>query len=230
MTDPSRSPLATQVVDLVPDRPRGRPVFGLVVHCSGRSIVEKAQRAGADVLEYVVGYYRAAEYSAHYVIGHDGGIVQVTADDRRVPHVGVTADERTLYRSGRWRTDKRLVASAVQRWDARWFPWVSPNVLFPSTAPNDDYVGVELPPLAKPTADGLWYTLAQHQAVARLASDLRARHGWPSWPSRGAPCQRLLGHEDLDAFGRWDKGGGWDPGALRAQPRFLWSAVQAGLR
>jgi N-acetyl-anhydromuramyl-L-alanine amidase AmpD len=222
-----RSPLAAQVVDLVPDKPRGRPVFGLVVHTSGRGIVAKAARAGVPVTEYCVGYYRAAEYSCHYLIGYEGEIVQITADDRRVLHVGVDKAERALYLSGRWRTDRRLASTAVQLWARAWAR--SPQHLFPSSAPNDDYVGVELPPLLKPSSDGLWYTPAQHRAVARLADDLRRRHGWPAFWDDVLPVPRLLGHEDLDAFGRWDRGGGWDPGALRAVPRFRWATVAAEL-
>lgn len=229
MTDRNRSPYAVQVKDLVPDKPRGRPVFGLVVHTSGRSIVARAGRRGEDVLDHVADYYRAAAYSCHYVIGWDGRIYQITADDRRVPHVGVDAAERRLYLSGRWGKDKRLASSAVARWTALW-KQPSPQHLFPSSAPNSDYVGVELPPLSQAPVigpmQGLWYTAEQHEAVARLADDLRDRHGWPAWPT-ALPCRRLLGHEDVDAFGRWDRGGGWDPGALRSAPRFDWAAVRA---
>lgn len=230
MPDPNRCAFATQVTDLVADQPRRGLVFGLVVHCSGRSKVNEAIRLGVPVLDHLVAYYRPAAFSAHYVLGYQGDIVQVTADDRRVPHVGIEPPQREAYLSGRWRTDRRLVAAAVNRWRDQWFPWASPQHLFPGSSPNGAYVGCELPPLAKPTADGLWYTLAQHLSVAALASDLRARHGWPSWATRGLPCQRLLGHEDLDAYERWDKGGGWDPGALRAQPRFSWKLVQAALQ
>lgn len=236
MTDKNRSPLAAQVGDLHDDLPRGNPVFGLAVHCSGRGIVEQARKLGVDPIEHAIAYYRSAECSCHYVIGYDGTIVQITADDRRVPHVGVAADERQLYLSGRWMTDRRLASSAVARWHQYWatdsgYGFSSPQHLFPSSAPNADYVGAELSPLEKPRDNGLWYTDEQHQGVAELADDLRRRHGWPAWWTEGAlPCPRLLGHEDLDAFGRWDAGGGWDPGALRAVPRFSWLAVQALLR
>ncbi len=32
----------------------------------------------------------------------------------------------------------------------------------------------------------------------------------------------VLGHEDLNPWTRADKGGGWDPGARRVEPRFCW--------
>jgi hypothetical protein len=232
MTDRNRSSLATQVKDLVPDKPRGRPVFGLVVHTTGRGICEQAMKHGVDVLEHAVAYYRAAPYSAHYVIGYDGEIVQITADDRRVPHVGVSAEERKLYLSGLWVKERRLAVMPLKLWRGRWGYGKSPQHLFPGPSVNGDYVGVELPPLRDPPIigrmQGLWYTAKQHVAVARLADDLRKRHGWPTFPTQ-LPCPRLLGHEDLDAFGRWDKGGGWDPGALRAAPRFDWNLVEGEL-
>lgn len=221
MIDQHRSSIATQVEDLVSDRPRVGPVWGLCVHTSGRSIVQRAIAARARVLEYVVGYYRAAPYSCHYVIGWSGEIVQITPDDRRVPHVGVSTEERQSYLSGRWH--EGLPLGAVRRWGDLWGRG-SPQHLFPGRSANSAYVGVELPPLLTPGADGTWYTLSQHEAVARLAEDLRVRHGWPDWPSE-LPCPRLLGHEDLDAYGRWDRDGGWDPGALRALPRFRWGLV-----
>lgn len=218
---------ATHVIDLVPDRPRARAVFGLAVHTSSRTIVRRAERRGEEVLEHVVGYYQAARYSAHYVGGWDGTLVQLTPDDRMVPHIGVSADERRRYLDGRWRTDARLRASSIDRWRLRWSGRSSPQHLFPGPSANGVYVGIELPPLITPTAEGLWYTDEQHALVARLFTDLAERHGWDGVDA--APHPRLLGHEDLDAYGRWDPGGGWDPGALRATPRFDWSRVAAGL-
>jgi hypothetical protein len=58
VTESNRSELATQVEDLVQDRPRAKDPFG---------------------------HYRSAPYSCHYVCGYDGQLVQVTPDDRRVP-------------------------------------------------------------------------------------------------------------------------------------------------
>lgn len=237
-----RCSFAIQIPDLVPDGPRGRPPFGLCVHTSGRSIVARAVRRKEDVLEHAVAHYDSEKYSAHYVGGYDGDLVQITADDRVVPHIGVDSKlERPLYLDGRWLTDKRLSATAVKLWQKTWArtSWwtidesMSPQHLYPSTQPNWDYVGLELPPLLKPTSEGLWYTDAQHDLVAKLWIDLAKRHSWAGWMdtvTRGRlPHNRLLGHEDLDAFERWDRGGGWDPGALRAAPRFDWDRVAARL-
>jgi hypothetical protein len=35
----------------------------------------------------------------------------------------------------------------------------------------------------------------------------------------------LVCHEDLSPLKRWDKGGGWDVGVLRAVPRLGWDEV-----
>lgn len=235
--DQNRSPLAVQVGDLHPDPPRAGKVHGLAVHCTGRGIVERARRRGEDPLEHALAYYQAASCSCHYLIGYDGVIIQITADDRRVPHIGVSSAEHSAYLSGAWAA--KLPATGVKRWRSRWAlrGYKSPQHLFPGPTPNGVYVGAELLPLVPARTDGLWYSDEQHQAVARLALDLAARHGFEVDLRLAAaelplPCSRLLGHEDLDAFGRWDKnrsGQGWDPGALRDRPRFLWDSVRRAI-
>lgn len=230
MTDLNRSPLAIQVADQVSDRERESSVFGLAVHTSGSGIVAKALALKRDIVTYVVEYYTKAKYSCHYIVGYDGQIFQVSADDRRVPHIGVSALERDLYLSGNWIRDPRLSSETIKLWQARWHARKSPSHLYPDPFPNQSYVGCELPPLpAEERGPGdLWYTDEQHIAVAELANDLRRRHSWPEWPAK-IPCSRLLGHEDVDLFGRSEKSGGWDPGSLRSRPRFDWSLVRRRL-
>lgn len=237
MTDQYWSTFAENVGDLHADSPRPGPPWGLCVHMSGRSIIEIASKADIDALKVVVDYYRSAKYSCHYVIGYEGELVQVSADDRRVPHIGVSEAERQAYLRGVWTRAPGLGPDAVARWQAHWttrLGFKSPQHIFPGRAPNDAYVGVEMLPLLKATPRGLWHTTAQHMTVARLADDLRVRHGWPGWVRdvSGAavlPQPRLLAHDDLDAWGRWDKQGGWDVGGLRARPRFDWALVSASL-
>jgi len=137
----------------------------------------------------------------------------------------VSPGERVRYLSGDWKVDPLLPASVILRWHRRWRK-DSPQHLYPGSSPNEVYVGVELPPVVPALEDGLWYTEAQHAAVAELAEDLRIRHNWPGFKN---PSPRLVGHEDLDAYGRWDTGGGWDPGYLRPTPRFRWDMVYAHL-
>jgi hypothetical protein len=72
--------------------------------------------------------------------------------------------------------------------------------------------------------EGLRFTKAQHEAVARLACDVATRNGWPL-TERWWRTPRLLGHEDLSPISRHDSRGGWDPGALREKPFFDWEYV-----
>ena len=245
MTDPTRhirhvaaqshltgiSPIAVQVPDLRRDPPRKRRPFGLCVHTSGRGIVKRAHRAGIDPVEFAVAYYQEAKYSAGYVIGWDGTIYQIGSDMDRYSHIGVSAEERVRYLSGGW-VDS-VPTTALDLWLGHWRHCSSPQHIFPWKSANDCYLGAECIPLPHQTLHGLWYTERQHAAVARLYLDRAKVYGWGSPDmSSGAtlPFRRLLGHEDLDAYGRWDSHGGWDPGALRAKPRFCWRTVGLYLR
>lgn len=239
-TDRNRSAFAVQVADLHADPPRSRPVFGFCVHTSGRGLYARAARMGVSLLEAALAYYASSARSTGYVIDLDGSTYQISADDRRVPHVGVESEERAEYLAGRWQSvrlsadvaarwrarnsEPVLAVSAVARWQARWPLAASPQHLFPGPSANDVYVGCELLPLktANPST-GWWFTASQHLAAGRLAADVARRHGFPQgWQE----SSRLLGHEDLDAFARWDSGGGWDPGALRDKPRLDWHLVR----
>lgn len=216
---------AVQVSDLVPDQPRGVPVYGLVVHCTGRGVVSKAKKLGISPIECALAYYPSAAHSAHYVCDYDGTLYQITADDRRVPHVGLELAARARYLSGKWKLD--VSASGLDAWRARWGD-TTPASLYPSRFPNTDYVGCELLPRPETleSSKAEWYTAEQYRTVARLALDLRRRH---KWPPNFALKGRLVGHEDLSPLTRWDRGGGWDPGARRKAPRFFWSRVIAAL-
>lgn len=179
-------------------------------------------------------YYAQSSGGTHYVIDYDGSIYQAADDDRRVGHVGVAADERRRYLSGAWERD--FSAAAVARWRCRWPKHRSPQHLYPTRSPNSCYVGVEMLPLAagerggfqvvfdgQETAMTMRYTSEQHLSAAKLAADLARRHCWPDGWHDGA---RLLGHEDIDAYGRWQRAGGWDPGAIRARPWVAWWVIR----
>lgn len=224
--DKNRCPWAVQLPDLVEDKPRGVAVFGLCVHTSGRGVLTKARKLGISPIECALAYYQSAAYSAHYVCDYDGTLYQITADDRRVSHIGLTPEARLRYISGKWRRD--VSGSGLDSWLQRWGTSASPASLYPNRYPNTDYVGVELLPRVETLSSSKaeWYTADQHATVGKLAYDLRRRHEWPgNFALRG----RLVGHEDLSPLTRWDRGGGWDPGARRLAPRFHWSKVIAAL-
>lgn len=80
-------------------------------------------------------------------------------------------------------------------------------------------------PLENPTEEGLWFSDAQHHAVISLLKERSVANKI----SLATKTGRLLGHEDVDAYGRWQKSGGWDPGGLRMLPRFDWARVYGAL-
>ncbi len=208
------SSLATQIPALRNTRNRN-PVraWGLCIHQTGRTLVQRAVRAGVDPLEKAIAFYSGSPAWAHYVIGHEGDIIQFASERERAPHAGVPRAERALYLNGGWRS--RVSPGALRRWEAR-FPGVrSPSHLYPTRSPNDAYVGVELLPLPSGRE---WYTQAQYRALAALAVDVGERHHRPLMSAYG----HLVGHEDVEPLTRWNRSGGWDPGITRATPRFSW--------
>jgi N-acetyl-anhydromuramyl-L-alanine amidase AmpD len=82
-------------------------------------------------------------------------------------------------------------------------------------SPNDLYVGVELVPSPDRT-----FTYVQYFALASLLIEIRERRGVE------LSGRKLVGHEDLHPLARWNISGGWDPGALRAQPLFSWQKLR----
>ena len=195
--------------------------WGLCVHTSGRGIVARASRRGEAPIDVALAWYRRKS-GVHYVIGYDGAIYQMLDDDRRGAHVGISWLERRRYLSGSWK--RHVPPRALREWQRRWPHEKSPQHLYPTKSPNGSYIGVEMIPLAhRRIASSFWFTDAQHASVALLYKDWAARHCWGEYH---ASSPRLLGHEDIDAFARWDKAGGWDPGAMRQLPRFGWHVVR----
>jgi N-acetyl-anhydromuramyl-L-alanine amidase AmpD len=175
--------------------------------------------------------------AVHYLIGPGGLIYQMLPDNKRGAHVGIGVLERRMYLNGRWK--RHVTAEALHLWQKRWPGFKSPQHLYPTRSPNSCYIGVEMIPLPCQRDNGLWFTDAQHVAVGELYADLDRRHGWysilPEMMAYNLANTHLVGHEDIDARlspgeGRWDNHGGWDPGALRARPRFDWQRVLNAIR
>lgn len=205
-------------------RRKMKTVWGVLYHTSGLGIVERAVRSHRKPIEVALEWYRGKS-GVHYVIDYDGTIYQMLEDDRRGAHAGVSLTERMTFLTGRWLRKGKLSKRAIQLWRARWPGKKSPQHLYPTSSPNSCYIGVEMLPLRTPRANGLWFTEAQHDSARMLALDIGARHALPyGWMN----TSRLVGHEDINAFTRWDKNGGWDPGAMRRKPRFSWRKVRVG--
>lgn len=226
MTDTAFSPLAHPFQHQLRDvADRTIPVFGIAAHQTGSSVVEEALREGADPLEYAAEYYQKPDsYFAHYVIGHNGEIIQIAGENERAPHIGFDPADRLAYLNGSWVT--KLPAELVTRWKDLWPTVKSPAHLFPGPSPNNAYVGVEMLPIVdgcewKPAA---WlkagkFTDHQHYALVELAIDIAARQKLsPGWHLGS----RLVTHEEVNPFTRSTKKppAGWDPGWLRADPWF----------
>lgn len=200
-------------------RPRFRRIvpWGFLVHTMGRGIYKHS-----NPFEWALRRYRKRG-SVHYAISLDGTIFQLLKDNRRGAHVGISRKERAKYLSGEWVND--FNPDAIELWRERHPGYKSPQHLYPGTSPNGCYVGVELQPLERSREDGLYFTDAQHESVADLGKDLARRHYWPgNWME----TPRLVGHEAVDAYGRWETAYTnmpWDPGALRFSPRFDWDKV-----
>lgn len=196
---------------------------GLAVHTTGSGLLDAARRRKLTPLAYAERYYGAAKYYPHYVAGWDGTLIAVCDEDAVAWHVGVTAEQRGLLAGDGWRHE----VAHPELWDRAWQPHgvTMPAQLWLPASPNRCYVGLELVPLepADRGREGLWFSPHQHDLVAELAGELVARHGL------ALTRQVLVGHEDLNPLGRWDKGGGWDPGARRDRPRFDWTRVLARL-
>lgn len=226
-----RSSLAKTFVGRL-EQPRPAVIFGVVIHTTGSGVVEKAAKDGIDPLECAVKVYSDADnFCGHYVIGWDGTIAQIVDEALRAQHVGYPGADHQAMLDGSWAM--RVAPATAALWRTRWPDVAGPAYLFPGTSPNSIYIGIELVPLTgdsgqpMPMTEGLTFTKEQHEAVAKLVSDIADRWKLPINevlnPSRG----RLLGHEDLNCLERSDAGGGWDPGALRETPRFDYDAVRS---
>lgn len=220
-------------VRLPDDGGKVRKPWGLLVHTTGRGVPETAARRSRRPIDVALEVYIASQKGSNgypwggpgYVIDYDGRITQLAPDDILTNHAG--GPDRASYLSGGWL--KRCSPAMVAQWHTHWAPrYAHPYALFPSKSPNEDYIGVEMIPIGsdlggKPMREGLLFTKAQHDAAVVLALDLAVRHGWPTgWAQTG----RLVGHEDVQPILRHDKGGGWDPGWLRAKPYFDFASVR----
>lgn len=199
-----------------------RPVRGIALHTTGSGLPAKAVAAGQAPLDAAIAYYRTS-FSPTYVIGWDGTIAAIYADELyKTSHVGVEHDDLAPLRSGAWRLQVSPATSLA--WSRRWGSSRNPLDLVTAiggTLPNDATIGIEMIPMtdgrtqwAPPMRPGLRFTRAQHDAARALVADIARRHHFPT----GWRSSRLFGHEDLNPLRRQDAGGGWDPGRLRASP------------
>ena len=206
-------------------------VYGVMLHTTGTGVIRKARRKGwpdepdaPTPYEIALNYHRKRGAS-HFDVDVDGTAYQLMPWNRMGAHANSPKRRRML--SGKWAKDmtRKGRADTVGRWHVRWKK-PSPQHLYPTRSPNGCYVGIELRPLAEPRSDGLWFTDGQMRVAAMIALDVADRAGLPDGWHR---TSRLLGHEDTSPYKRWNRRGGWDPGALRNRPRFSWQLFTSEL-
>ena len=221
------SPLAVlipQPQDTV-NRTKARP-YGLMLHTTGRGLLDQAKKAKRSPLATAIDIYTKRKgYGPHYVLDQDGDLIQIADERERMGHAGVTAAERELYLSGKWQ--EKVSKTTALRWMEWWFVGQqvkSPSHLYPSTSPNNDYVGIELIPNSRAK-----FADRQYEVLRAFIQDFEQRYDLDLLSTAFIPNRHLLGHEDAEPLNRSDRLGGWDPGAARAQPRFHWSLLKRGV-
>lgn len=217
----TRSPLATMAKtpqgDGIPHRTNPTP-WGFCIHTTGSGVPKTARDHGISPIEAALNYYCSPGANfPHYVIDSTGQIVQVADELIRARHAGIEFDDRMLYLSGDWRS--RVDQPTLALWMAKWNK-KSPLGLFPSKSPNEDYLGCELIPQLSTLPNGSLFTDEQYAALKGLIADVASRYGIT------LVGDRLVTHEDLEPLQRWNHQGGWDPGALRDDPTFLWGKIR----
>lgn len=215
------------------------PWYGVLFHTTGSGVLELAKNRSWSTVDAALWTY-GQEWSScpHYLNDESGQLWLITSEDLIAPHCGVKGWMRSAMLDGSW--IEHVSSVGLERWRARWPGVKSPQHLFPSLSGNHAYLGVE----NIPQPDGT-FTDRQYASLAKLVADFDVRHsigilhsiasttrpvGPPIDVNGVSRTHRLVGHEDVNPFntsdgGRWDKKGGWDPGALRIEPKFHWEKV-----
>lgn len=237
------SPIARKVPRPRDVKNRTKP-YGIMVHCTGSSIVEEAKKHNTDPLEYAAAYYSTPGHNfPNYLIGWDNGdIWQIAADTEISWHCAWADWEIKAYREGNWRNfiEANLQPTAAgaetyKAWDDVWKPLGYnspariPSIISNNAArtPNNAYVGIEL--LSKTP-----YPEAQYDSLAKLIIDLCLRWSIPvtdqHLPAIRLPSIYILGHQDMSPCRRWLRSGkGWDPGPLDWDKLSMWTAKRTNL-
>ena len=213
------APLRTRLtVDGKPKkcRTQTRKWFGVLIHTTGGGIAKLARLKGRTVEAVTRSVYGNVGMTfAHRVVMPEGWILRCAEDSIIAPHCGVKAWQRAALLDGTWRA--HVSDEGERLWDARWPGVKSPQHLFPTASGNDAYLGIETvqgETTDKETASR--FTMAQYRATAAQIVAWERTHGFV------AEGRRLVTHEDLQPFERWDAHGGWDPGWLRIPATYNW--------
>jgi len=197
--------------------------FGVCVHTTGSGVAARARRLGQTVTDVAKWVYSQTWMSCpHYFIDWLGDIYQVTDESLVPPHCGVSEVSRDMMLDGSW--IDHVSSEGLKYWNERWLSlgFKSPQHLFPSHSANYSYLGIEMIPQEHNSfgTNGS-FNDKQYSSLKTLLEDISMRHS-----INLIQKNRLVGHEDLSPFKRWDHGGGWDPGYLRGVKTFYWERLQ----
>lgn len=171
-------------------------------------------------------YTKIMNSSGHYVIGHEGQVVQCVPDDWAAWHAGY-GSERRRSKLAEWYARVKFTAKKGKRpawvcrrdgrfdwWDVRWRVRGAPDVRgeivkvsspaewFPDLDVNRRSIGIEL--LSTPGREP--FTELQIQSLRQLVTDLCREYGIP------LDNHHVLTHSDVCPLSRTTKGGEpWDP-------------------
>jgi len=209
------------------ERDRTKIVHGVCIHTTGVGVLS-ARDPVARALEL---YTTKSNPFPHYVLAPEGDLIQVAAESVCSWHAGIAADERKAYANGSWL--RQVGRAALSRWRLEFPGMASPIDLIDGNDPNQAYISIELIPQADAT-----FLDCQYEILSLWVRDVWERHDLPQHNKWEGPpivghwikmrrAGRLVGHEDVEPLTRWNRAGGWDPGALRAVPRFDWNKLIA---
>lgn len=203
----------TKLPNFLPGHGKLAP-FGALIHTTGDGIPAKAHETGRDLLDVAINVYSNMREGPHFVIVPDGRIAQLRSSTEVTWHAGVGNNDRRDFLNGDWVS--RVSQDVVTWWRSRWPNVKSPSHLYPTTSPNDSYIGIENVPCGLYISKRGWvpefgvpacntrFTAAQYLANAALVFKLSEDHNFDL-----ARTGRVLGHEDVNPITR----PGWDPGS-----------------
>jgi hypothetical protein len=219
------SPLATLVKRSRDVRDQKLPAIIIVDHITGRATWNNAEKYKQDPLTRLDNYFtKDGKPFAHYCIGPWGRIVQIAYERERPWAQGLSYGQALQpapsFWKDYWGVQRGLLSVVHLMGELHRAYGDDPNGNFHS--PNDRSIAIE----HVQYGNGFKLTGMQYRMSHMLHLDIAMRHGMDmagvlDWRHR----LQVLGHEDVNPWERGTKAGGWDPGALRAKPRFCWRCL-----
>jgi len=220
--------LATRVDHLRNVRDQQLPAIVIFDHITGRGTWNNAEKNKQDPLDRIGDYFtKDGKPFAHYTVCPWGSILQVAYERERPWAQGLSDNQMAQEPPDFWKEYWRPrginnVRQLMQELYAAYGTPYTGRRLRGSLSPNSRAIAIE----HIQYGNGFKLTAAQYRMSHILHMDIAIRHGMDvagmiNWKQR----LQVLGHEDVDPWGRGARGAGWDPGALRKKPRFCWRCL-----